>query len=120
MTKNKIEGGKADKITTLDALYDYWAEKGYKSGGISKSLKKQLQQQIQKGVKIEMEHTNDKEKATEIAMDHLTEFPDYYDRLEKMEKNSEKKLKQNESTKSLVKRLIHENLNNNKKKKNAL
>ena len=72
------------------------------------------------GIKVEMEHTDDKEKATEITMDHLTEFPDYYDRLEKMEKKAEKDLKQNESTKSLVKRLIRENLNNHKKKKNAL
>jgi ribosomal protein S18 acetylase RimI-like enzyme len=109
MTKNKIEGGKADKITTLDALYDYWADKGYKSGGISKSLKKQLQRQIQKGVKIEMEHTNDEEKATEITMDHLTEFPDYYDRLDKMEKSGNDKLAISE-TKKFIKYLLRENI----------
>lgn len=110
LKENEIKGGKADKITTLDALYDYWAEKGYKSGGISKSLKKQLQQQINKGVKIEMEHTNDKEKATEITMDHLTEFPDYYDRLEKMENKGEKDLKLNE-TKLFIKQKLRKSLN---------
>lgn len=116
MTKNSIKGGKADKITTLDALYKHWADIGYKSGGISKSLKKQLQQQIQKGVKIEMEHTDNKEKAIEIAMDHLTEIPDYYDRLEKMETDAKNKLGLNEG-KILIKRLIHENINNPKKRR---
>lgn len=41
---------------------------------------------LQKGIKIEMEHTNDIKVATEIAMDHLSEDPAYYDKLEKMEK----------------------------------
>ena len=41
--------------------------------------------QISKGIKVEMEHTDDPHKALEIAMDHLTEIPDYYDRLEAME-----------------------------------
>lgn len=45
--------------------------------------------QLQKGIEIEMEHTNDPEKAKEIAKDHLTEIPDYYTRLEKMEKSTE-------------------------------
>jgi len=42
-------------------------------------------EQIAMGVKIEMEHTNDKAVAKEIAKDHLAEFPDYYTHLEKME-----------------------------------
>lgn len=32
-----------------------------------------------KGIKIEMEHTDDPDVALEIAMDHLAEFPNYYD-----------------------------------------
>jgi hypothetical protein len=39
-----------------------------------------------KGQEIEMEHTDDPQVALEITMDHLTEFDDYYDGLEKMEK----------------------------------
>ena len=35
--------------------------------------------------KVEMEHTNDPDIAREIAMDHLTEDPDYYKKLEVME-----------------------------------
>ena len=33
------------------------------------------------GVTIEMEHTNDPDVATEIALDHLTDVPDYYSKL---------------------------------------
>lgn len=102
---NTIKGGKADKLS-LQQIADKF-----------KVPIDKLKKQIEMGIKVEMEHTDDKEKATEITMDHLTEFPDYYDRLEKMEKKAEKDLKQNESTKSLVKRLIRENLNNHKKKR---
>lgn len=45
-----------------------------------------LQQQLDKGIKVEREHTNSDAEAREIALDHLNEFPDYYDRLEKAEK----------------------------------
>lgn len=45
-----------------------------------------LIQQLRKGIKIEQEHTGNLEMAKEIALDHLDEFPDYYDRLEKAEK----------------------------------
>ena len=37
------------------------------------------------GIKVEQEHTGDKNLAREIAMDHLAEIPDYYTRLKKME-----------------------------------
>ena len=43
---------------------------------------------LSKGIKVEREHTNDDRIAQEIAMDHLTEDPQYYDKLEKMEKGS--------------------------------
>jgi len=42
--------------------------------------------QLEKGIKVEMEHSSNQSIAKEIAMDHLDEFPDYYDRLEKVEK----------------------------------
>ena len=42
------------------------------------------------GIGVELEHTNDKYRALEISMDHLAEFPDYYDRLLKMEEEAEK------------------------------
>ena len=53
-----------------------------------------IQIQIEKGIEIEMEHTDSEEKAVEIAMDHLSEFPDYYDRLDEMEKQAKADLKE--------------------------
>jgi len=41
--------------------------------------------QLAKGTRFELEHTNDKSVAQQIAMDHLTEDPRYYDRLSQME-----------------------------------
>jgi len=46
-------------------------------------------EQIAMGIKVEMEHTDDPKIALEIAMDHLTEIPDYYTHLDKMEKDVE-------------------------------
>lgn len=46
----------------------------------------QIKQQLAKGIKVELEHTSHKDIAREIALDHLGEEPDYYDRLEKAEK----------------------------------
>lgn len=41
---------------------------------------------LEKGIRVEMEHTDDESIAKEIAMDHLSEDPEYYDKLEKMER----------------------------------
>lgn len=93
---NKIKGGKADKMTAKDIANKF------------KVSVDKIEAQIRKGVKIEMEHTDDKKRAAEIAMDHITEFPDYYDRLIKMEKDAEKELK--ESQRKLIKRLLREEI----------
>ena len=47
--------------------------------------------ELEKGIRIEYEHTSSRLVAELIAKDHLAELPDYYSRLEKMEKNAEKK-----------------------------
>lgn len=54
---------------------------------------KQIEGQLKKGIEVELEHTNDKKLAREIAKDHLFELPDYYDRLDKMEGIAKKELK---------------------------
>lgn len=46
----------------------------------------QIMQQLKIGVKIEHEHTQDTALSQEIALDHLSELPNYYTRLTKMEK----------------------------------
>jgi hypothetical protein len=45
---------------------------------------------IKKGIKVELEHTTDLDIATEIAMDHLSEDPEYYNKLEKIENGANK------------------------------
>jgi len=46
--------------------------------------------QLQMGIPIEHEHTKDKVLATDIALQHLDEIPDYYTRLIKMERDAKK------------------------------
>lgn len=43
--------------------------------------------QLERGIKVEMEHTDDPYIAIEIVMDHLTEDRKYYTKLDKMEKS---------------------------------
>jgi hypothetical protein len=66
--KDKVPGGRADKKDPKD--FD--------------------PKQLAKGKKVEMEHTDNPDLALEIAMDHLTEDPKYYDYLEEMESKFEK------------------------------
>jgi hypothetical protein len=42
--------------------------------------------ELEKGIKVEMEHSDNLLMARFVAIDHLFELPDYYSRLEKMEK----------------------------------
>ena len=70
--KNRLKGGLGDKLTEKDVD----------------------PVQFEKGLKVEMEHTGDANIAREIVLDHLAEYPDYYDRLEKIETTiSPKKLR---------------------------
>ena len=71
-----IEKEQLPTVKTYDV--DYVAKKHGVPVGLIKA-------QLKKGIKVEYEHTTDKAKAKEIAMDHLLELPDYYDRLEKVE-----------------------------------
>lgn len=44
--------------------------------------------ELEMGIKIEMEHTDNKDISKRIALDHLAEIKDYYTRLIKMEKEA--------------------------------
>jgi hypothetical protein len=48
-----------------------------------------LEKQLIKGIKAEKEHTTDDLIAETIALHHIEEIADYYDRLEKMEKSAQ-------------------------------
>lgn len=45
-----------------------------------------ITKQLEMGLKVEMEHTDNMDIAKKIAMDHLAEDPHYYSKLSKMEK----------------------------------
>jgi hypothetical protein len=45
--------------------------------------------QLAIGIKVEMEHTDDPQIATIIALDHLAEYPTYYTALIEMEQHLE-------------------------------
>jgi len=46
-------------------------------------------EELEMGIKVEMEHTKDKNIAREIALDHLSSCPKYYSLLLEMEKKNE-------------------------------
>lgn len=76
--------------TIVGGVIGYLGYKAFKSplNGLSKGKKPSdfNQKSLNKGTKVEMEHTSSKAVAQRIAMDHLTEDPKYYDKLAKMEK----------------------------------
>ncbi len=76
-----LKGGLADNKTLIQIAKKHDAKGYYHIQDMVKSLKKQLEM----GMKVEMEHTDSKEKAHEIAMDHLWEDPSYYTKLKKIE-----------------------------------
>ena len=67
--KNKLKGGKGDKLTA-DQVNPY---------------------ELSAGIRVEMEHTLDVKIAKEIALDHLSEDPNYYTHLKAMEGTYNKK-----------------------------
>ncbi len=76
---DKIKGGLADKKTI---------EQIAKEQGVEISFGKE---ELDKGIKVEMEHTSDVKIAQEIALDHLSEDIEYYIKLEKVESKKEPK-----------------------------
>lgn len=100
-----MKGGKADKLTL---------------GKIAKihNIKKieVLIPQLKLGIKTEMEHTDSKKQAKEIALDHLVEDPKYYTKLKKakLEETIYKQLEEENipsKLKSDVEIEYHKNLN---------
>ena len=55
---------------------------------------KQIKSQLKKGVAVEGEHSKDADLAADIALNHIGEIPDYYDRLANMEKQGKAAIKE--------------------------
>lgn len=77
----ELKGGLADNKSLVQIAKKHNAKNYYQIDDMVKSLKKQLEM----GMKVEMEHTDNEKKAKEIAMDHLWEDPKYYSKLKKVE-----------------------------------
>lgn len=73
VSEEKLKGGVSDKKTLEDVAKKHTVE-----------LEK-LKQELEKGEKVEKEHTKNKNTAREIALDHLWEDPNYYMKLTKIE-----------------------------------
>lgn len=100
--ENKLVGGRADNSTIKDIAKKFRVSVDY------------LRKQLKKGMKIESEHTDDKEKQKEIAMDHIDEFANYYEELEGLEKKLKAEWKdklKNEGIKPLIKQRLNESTN---------
>lgn len=69
--EEKLKGGLADKMTIEDIAKKHDCD-------VDK-----LKKELKKGTKEEMEHTDDEDKAKEIAMDHLAEDPKFYSKSKK-------------------------------------
>lgn len=46
------------------------------------------QDELRRGIEVELEHTDDRGLAVEIALDHLAEDPAYYTKLRKIHKGT--------------------------------
>jgi len=97
--ENKI-GQTANKLGVVPTHESEEVEEDVIPGGLSGDITPQqiadkhgidiseIEAALVKGVKVEMEHTDDEKIAHEVAMDHLFEDPKYYDKLADMEKES--------------------------------
>jgi hypothetical protein len=71
---------------TFKSFYTEQMAKGMSLEDIAKKHSvdvSELQKELEKGSKVEMEHTESHEHAKKVAMDHLVEDPKYYTKLSK-------------------------------------
>ena len=74
-----LKGGKGDNKTLQDIAKSYVK----KHGGNYDKVLAIINKNYLMGLKVETEHTDDKDIASEIDRDHLSENPKYYDLLKK-------------------------------------
>ena len=90
--EEEIEGGKAQDKSLMDLAKkhtkDIMTQK--QSPERIEKMYDHLERQLKKGIKVEMEHTDNKKIAKEITMDHLAEDPNYYNKLTKIHREGEK------------------------------
>ena len=94
-----IKGGEAEGMSVQDLAKKHKVDV------------KDIEKEIKVGTEIEMEHTDSKTKAKEIAMDHISEFPDYYTNKKYGLKSSEKGLESIHENKMSLKDEVQRILN---------
>lgn len=75
-----VKNGLSQNMTLEDIARKH-DSKGYYD---IKDMVSLLQQELNKGIEVEKEHTSSEEEARKIAMDHLVENPKYYSRLQQI------------------------------------
>ena len=90
--EEEIEGGKAKDKSLMDLAKKHTKDRMTQKQSPERIEKMydHLERQLKKGTKVEMEHTDNKKIAKEIAMDHLTEDPNYYNKLAKIHREGKK------------------------------
>jgi hypothetical protein len=81
--KEFIPGGLSQGMTLEDLARHHDA----RGNSDLRDLVDSLKQELAMGISVEMEHTDSREMAREIAMDHLYEDPNYYTKLKKYIEN---------------------------------
>lgn len=96
-------GSNDGKLTRVKPIYKVGWEDHIPGGLADKKDPSDFDpKQLQMGIKVGQEHTNDLSIAEDIAMDHLTEIPDYYTRLKKMENKAERKAMRKQKSSSVA------------------
>jgi len=77
-------------VTTTTPAPPAAADEQIIPGGLGADLKPDDvdQKQLEMGIKVELEHTGNKDMAQEIALDHLAEDPKYYTNLKKVHQDA--------------------------------
>jgi hypothetical protein len=92
--KKRQQGEKTKSTSPFNEMHEVKTHKSVEE--IAKKHRLEIsfvKRQLQMGIPIEHEHTKDKDLATDIALQHLDEIPDYYTRLKKMEASAKKEHK---------------------------
>jgi len=120
--QNKGKKKSQEKGTPVYEIENYSVENPENSNNNDKGLPGGLadgvpddefdRKQLEKGINVELEHTDDPEIAKDIAKDHLMEMNDYYDRLEEMEEEA-KKEKTKGAKKRIKSRIVKNSTNGN-------
>ena len=92
--KKRAKGGETKSKSPFNEMHEIKTHKTVEQ--IAKKHRLEVsfvKHQLKMGIPIEHEHTKDKDLATDIALQHLDEIPDYYTRLKKMESDAKKEHK---------------------------